>query len=88
MSKQSWKAVRDRYYPGGNVYNIEADCTDEQDIVAEVYGDKSRARLVAAAPEMLAELKSILEALARLGLAPKRQDRIRQIIAKIEEPVS
>ena len=43
---------------------------------------KANARLIAAAPDMLDELKSILAVLEGKGIAPKRQETIRQVIAK------
>ena len=90
MSKRSWEAVK---YPEGlscPEYNV---CTnDGQDIVAEVYdldgdGGEYAAKLIAAAPEMLAELKSILDVLETRKIGLHRQKTIRQVIAKIEEPV-
>ena len=55
-----------------------------RDLVSDIIsvGDESRARLIAAAPDLLDELKSILSALESKGIAPQRQASIRQVIAK------
>ena len=48
---------------------------------------RANARLIAAAPDMLDELKSILEVLETRKIGLHRQETIRQVIAKIEDPV-
>ena len=42
----------------------------------------ANARIIAAAPDMLDELKSILSVMEGKGIAPKRQETIRQVIDK------
>ena len=82
MTKQSWEAVKVSKGAWRAVYSIEADSGQ----VAEVYdlegdGGESAARLIAAAPEMRDELKSILEVLEARGIG-LRQENHPQVIAK------
>ena len=49
---------------------------------------RANARLIVAAPDMLDELKSILAVLEGKGIAPKRQETIRVIIAKADHLVT
>ena len=85
MSKQHWKAVKAPPKQPGPSFYIEVECS--QGVVADVYdldfdAGVSAARLIAAAPDMLDELKSILSVLERDGIAPKRQASIREVLAK------
>ena len=45
--------------------------------------EQANARLIAAAPDMLAELKSILSVLEARKIGLHRQETIRQVIAKV-----
>ena len=68
------------------VVNARQFTIGEWQIADMIDGDdetrRANARLIAAAPDMLDELKSILEVLENQGLAPKRQETIRQVIEK------
>ena len=88
MSKHTpgpWKAVEVPREQDGPAYCFEVE--DGQDVVADVYdldGDdgESAALLIAAAPDLLDELKSILEVLEARKIGLHRQETIRQVIAK------
>ena len=85
MSKRSWKVMRAPKKEYGPSFYIEVE--DSQGVVADVYdldfdAGVSAARLIAAAPDMLDELKSILEVLEARKIGLHRQETIRQVIAK------
>ena len=85
MSKQSWKAVKVPKEQDGPAYSFEVEAGP--DVVADVYdlegdGGESAARLIAAAPDLLDELRSILEVLEARKIGLHRQETIRQVIAK------
>ena len=85
MSKRSWKAVKVSREQYGPAYTYEVE--EGQNVVADVYdlegdGGESIALLIAAAPDMLAELRSILEVLETRGIGLHRQETIRAVIAK------
>ena len=88
MSKHTpgpWKAVQVPREQDGPAYCFEIEAGP--DVVADVYdlfgdGGESAARLIAAAPDLLAELRSILEFLEAREIGLHRQETIRQVIAK------
>ena len=83
-NKQSWEAVKAPKGQYSPAYYVEVG--DGPDVVCDVYdlegdGGESVARLIAGAPDMLDELRSILEVLEASGIGP-RQETIRQVLAK------